>query len=47
MRVMADEMSADSGDQPGAAEIARVMISGERAAIPDVDYIQQAILKLL
>lgn len=47
MRVMADEMSTDAGEQPGPAEIARVMISGERAAIPDVDYIQQAILKLL
>lgn len=47
MRVMADEMSTDSGEQPGPAEVSRVMISGERAAIPDIDYIQQEILKLL
>jgi chemosensory pili system protein ChpC len=47
MRVMADEMSADAGEEPGPAEMSRVMISGERAAIPDIDYIQNELLKLL
>ena len=46
MRVMADEMSADAGEEPGPAEVSRVMISGERAAIPDIDYIQDQLLKL-
>jgi len=47
MRVMADEMSSDSEEQCGPAEVARVMISGERAAIPDIEYIQQVITKLM
>jgi chemosensory pili system protein ChpC len=47
MRVMADEMSEDVGEMPGPAEVSRVMISGERAAIPDIDYIHNELLKLL
>jgi chemosensory pili system protein ChpC len=47
MRVMADEMSTDAGEEPGPAELSRVMISGERAAIPDIDYIHNELLKLL
>ena len=47
MRVMADEMSDDAGEEPGPAEVSRVMISGERAAIPDIDYIQNELLKVL
>ncbi len=46
MRVMADEITDDVGATAGPAEISRVMISGERAAIPDVEHIQQEILKV-
>jgi len=47
MRVMPEEIGNDESLQPGPAEIARVIVSGEPAAIPDVDFIQQQMLKLL
>lgn len=47
MRVMADEIATDPDFQPGPAELARVMVSGERAAIPDVEFIENEVLKLL
>lgn len=47
MRVMADEVSADEGGALGPCEIGRVLVSGERAVIPDVDYIQQELLKII
>ena len=47
MRVMPDEMGSDESQQTGPAELARVIVSGEPAAIPDVDFIQQQMLSLL
>lgn len=41
MRVMADEIGRDDNGPTGPAEICRVLVAGERAAIPDVAYIQQ------
>lgn len=46
-RVMADEVAVDEEAETGPAEAGRVLVSGERAVIPDVDYIQNAILELL
>jgi chemosensory pili system protein ChpC len=47
LRVLPDEMSDDANHTTGPAELARVMINGEHAAIPDVDFIQQQVLQLL
>lgn len=47
MRVMPDEVSVDDEIAAGPSEVARVLVSGEKAAIPDVDFIQQEIIKLL
>lgn len=47
MRVMPDEVSVDDEASAGPCEVSRVLVSGERAAIPDVDFIQQEVLKIL
>jgi chemosensory pili system protein ChpC len=47
MRLLPEEIAEDNDATPGPAEIARVLVNGERASIPDVAYIQQQILKLL
>ncbi|MEE8058793.1 MAG: chemotaxis protein CheW [Pseudomonadales bacterium] len=47
MRIMPDEVATDDEVKAGAAELSRVLVSGEKAAIPDVDFIQQEILKIL
>ncbi len=47
MRVMSDELVNDEENSVGPAETARVLVSGERAAIPNVDFIQQAVVDLL
>lgn len=47
MRVMPDEIGNDESQLVGPAEIARVMVSGEPAAIPDVEFIQQQMIRLL
>ncbi len=47
MRVMADEISTDEEASPGPCEMGRVLVSGERAVIPDVDYLQQQVLGIL
>ncbi len=41
MRVMNDDITRDEDAHAGPAEICRVLLAGERAAIPDVAYIQQ------
>lgn len=46
MRVMADEVAID-GEVAGPAELSRVLVNGESAVIPNVDYIQQQVLNLL
>lgn len=46
MRLMAEEIALDPDAGPGPAEQARVLVNGERASIPDVAYIQRALLKL-
>jgi chemosensory pili system protein ChpC len=47
MRVMPDEIITDEELDAGPSELARVLVSGERAAIPDVDYIQESVLKII
>lgn len=47
MRVMPDEIVNDESQVVGPAELARIMVSGEPAAIPDVEYIQQQMINLL
>lgn len=47
MRVMSDEVSIDEDATPGPAEISRVLVSGEPAVIPDIDFIQGEVLKLV
>lgn len=47
MRVMSDEIVEDPDQLCGPAETARVFVSGERAAIPDLAYLQKRVLELL
>lgn len=46
LRLMADEIVTDSDSVAGPAETARVFVAGERAAIPDVAFIQRHLLDL-
>jgi chemosensory pili system protein ChpC len=41
LRLLAEEIIEDPDFTPGPAELARVLVNGERASIPDVAYIQQ------
>lgn len=48
MRVMPDEVAVDEeASQPGVCEIGKVLVSGERAVIPNVDYLQQQVLNVI
>lgn len=47
LRVLADEIAVDTDSVPGPAERARVLVSGEKGAIPDVAYIEQQVLAQL
>lgn len=47
MRLLPEEIAVDTEVPAGPAEIARVLVNGERASIPDVAYIQNQLLKLL
>ncbi|MDG1772721.1 MAG: chemotaxis protein CheW [Oceanicoccus sp.] len=47
MRIMPDEVSVDEGATTGLSELLRVLVSGEKAVIPNVDFIQQEVLNLL
>ncbi len=47
MRIMPDEVSTDEGATAGPSELSNVLVSGEKAAIPNVDFIQQEILNIL
>jgi chemosensory pili system protein ChpC len=47
MRIISDEISPVENTDHGPAELSKVMVSGEHAVIPNVDYIQQEILKVL
>lgn len=47
MRLMAEEIAQDPDAVPGPAELARVLVNGERASIPNVAYIQQLVQKLI
>ena len=46
MRVMVDEV-ATAESEPGPCEITHVLVSGERAVIPNVDYLQQQVLQII
>lgn len=46
MRVMSDEISVDEEANAGPAERMRVLVLGERAAIPDIEFIQTQLLAL-
>lgn len=45
LRVLADEVADDQDTSAGPAECYRVMVSGERASIPDVGYIESKLLQ--
>lgn len=47
MRLLPEEIAEDPEAMIGPAEVARVLVNGERAAIPNVAYIQQQVLKVL
>lgn len=48
MRVMPDEVAVDEdASELGLCEIGKVLVSGERAVIPNVDYLQQQILTVI
>jgi chemosensory pili system protein ChpC len=47
MRVSAGEVATDEHSVPGPSESARVLVSGEPAIIPDIDYIQEQILDVI
>ena len=47
MRIMPDEVSTYESATAGPSELSRVLVSGEKAAIPNVDFIQQEVLNLL
>jgi chemosensory pili system protein ChpC len=47
MRVLSDEIANEDGAALGPAELTKVFVSGERAVIPDVDFIQEKVLQLL
>lgn len=47
MRVMADEMTEEKEADLGPAEKALLRLSGERAVLPDIDFIQQQLLAVL
>lgn len=47
MRLLPDEVAEDTDAIIGPAELARVLVNGERASIPNVVYIQHQMLKLL
>lgn len=47
MRVMSDEVIVDEEELAGPAEVARVIVNGEKASIPNVEFIQEMILRYL
>lgn len=47
MRVMADEVSIDEEADSGPCEVGRVIVNGERAVIPNIDKLQEEVLKIL
>lgn len=47
MRLLPEEIAEDPDALIGPAEIARVLVNGERASIPNVAYIQQQVLKVI
>lgn len=47
MRVMADEVSADEESEVGPCELGRVIVNGERAVIPNVDHLQDEVLRVI
>ncbi len=46
MRVLADEIAIDEQAEPGAAELSRVRVGGEIAAIPDLAFIEERLASL-
>lgn len=47
MRVLPDEVANHDYGHIGPAELLSVLISGEQAVIPNVDYIQQQVLSII
>ena len=46
-RVVRDELVEDPGTAPGPMEVCRVLVAGERAAIPDLELLQRSVLAVL
>jgi chemosensory pili system protein ChpC len=46
MRLMAEEIAEDPDAPAGPAELARVLVNGERASIPNVAFIQNQLLRM-
>ncbi|MDB6063422.1 MAG: chemotaxis protein CheW [Verrucomicrobiaceae bacterium] len=47
MRLLPEEIAEDAENAPGPAEIARVLVNGERASIPNVAFIQHEAKQLI
>jgi chemosensory pili system protein ChpC len=47
MRLLPEEISEDPDNAPGPAELARVLVNGERASIPNVALIESEAKKLV
>lgn len=47
MRILSDEISANDAVRLGPAELQNVLVSGEDAVIPNLDYIQTEVAKYL
>ena len=47
MRLLPEEISEDPDNTPGPAELARVLVNGERASIPNVAFIENEAKKLV
>ena len=47
MRITPDEISNHAEAEKGPAEVSAVLIGGEPAVIPNVDFIQQQMLKII
>lgn len=47
MRIIPSEIAPDDVSTLGPAELARVLVSGEKATIPDIDYFQNKLHKFL
>ena len=47
MRILPDEIAAAAGPALGACDLCSVLVSGERAVIPNIDYIERQLLGVI